>query len=601
MTTPYRFNISNIVINDGTELPDCPLTLIIGPNNAGKSRLLRDLMNRVILPPPRTFCVVKHADISTPRTPREFFDSYPLDFKEEHQVDHNLYYGLAPSLVEPFSWMCRRSALDHDAFTTSPRPTHRPQIAPLVFETCLGKALVAHLSAENRLLLAKTRSAIQMPPIVPSPLFDLFQKGPDTDEEISRTIEENFKKQILLDYSTIGSLCIRVAEKFERRGVDPRRIRDLLKEADSLDDQGDGLRSFTAILTALRVLNRPLFLIDEPEAFLHPPQAFAMGQLLVEEAKENRRLFVSTHSADVLRGVLSKSTDITVLRITRDGGINPCRILKPARLKQIVNTPLLSSSRVLEGLFYSAAIVTEADADTRFYQTLSGKVSKGADVHFVNAANKQTVPRIVALYRELGVRCIGVADFDVINDTSEFQKHLQDLSAPRAEIDRLASLQSTILQSTVVAGNFDFAGLQEMLQALEKKLAAAKAHAETNNPDGWQAHSKSLTALSTRIANVTSTFQRFKELGANALEPEMRKIFDELSDGCRALGLLINPYGELESMLVDCEIPYASDKAQWITRVLSTLANFEVKPEKNAWAFVKLMHQTLEIHSQACA
>ncbi len=49
-----------------------------------------------------------------------------------------------------------------------------------------------------------------------------------------------------------------------------------------MQDQGDGVKSFIGIL--ISVMAAPFFflLIDEPDAFLHPPQALLMGAMLAE-------------------------------------------------------------------------------------------------------------------------------------------------------------------------------------------------------------------------------------------------------------------------------------------------------------------------------
>ena len=46
------------------------------------------------------------------------------------------------------------------------------------------------------------------------------------------------------------------------------------------------------------------------------------------------------------------------------------------------------------------------------------------DLHFVNAGGKQTVPRVMNVYKELGVRCVGIVDIDVLNDQNEFLAQL---------------------------------------------------------------------------------------------------------------------------------------------------------------------------------
>ncbi|MGW3149098.1 AAA family ATPase [Streptomyces sp. NPDC001177] len=47
-----------------------------------------------------------------------------------------------------------------------------------------------------------------------------------------------------------------------------------------LMQQGDGMRSLLGLLVPLVTSLYPIVFIDEPEAFLHPPQATALGRIL---------------------------------------------------------------------------------------------------------------------------------------------------------------------------------------------------------------------------------------------------------------------------------------------------------------------------------
>jgi undecaprenyl pyrophosphate synthase len=107
----------------------------------------------------------------------------------------------------------------------------------------------------------------------------------------------------------------------------------------------------------------------------------------------------------------------------------------------------LSSARVLDGLFYSGAVVVEADSDARFYHTASNKRRSGIDLHFVNADNKQTVPRITKMYKDMGVRCVGIVDFDVLNSRPEFEKQLAILAFNEEETREALTNQEAIAQA----------------------------------------------------------------------------------------------------------------------------------------------------------
>jgi hypothetical protein len=130
-----------------------------------------------------------------------------------------------------------------------------------------------------------------------------------------------------------------------------------LEALPTLESQGDGMRSFAGVILATSVGRETVLLIDEPEAFLHPPQARLLGASLVEDRPEGRQIFVATHSGDVLRGVLdSNSCDIRVLRLTREGPFNRARLLHNDRIRELWGDPLLRHSNILDGLFHECVV-----------------------------------------------------------------------------------------------------------------------------------------------------------------------------------------------------------------------------------------------------
>ena len=86
-------------------------------------------------------------------------------------------------------------------------------------------------------------------------------------------------------------------------------------------NQGDGMRSFATVLLHTVAPSTPsMIMLDEPEAFLHPPQAYLLGQVLATERTDRAQLFVATHSVDVIRGLLQGSSEgLHILRIERVG------------------------------------------------------------------------------------------------------------------------------------------------------------------------------------------------------------------------------------------------------------------------------------------
>jgi|SRR5271157_5871127 len=97
-------------------------------------------------------------------------------------------------------------------------------------------------------------------------------------------------------------------------------------------------------------------------------------------------------------------------------------------------------------------------------------------------------------------------------------------------------------------------------------------------------------------ANASKPWSSFKERGRDLLSKELLAEFDQLSQNCARHGLCINPYGELESLLVDQGIEYTTDKKAWIHRALALIPNLQVDPSKRMWRLLTEIHGLLQIN-----
>lgn len=104
--------------------------------------------------------------------------------------------------------------------------------------------------------------------------------------------------------------------------------------------------------TALGLLvgTRPVVLIDEPEAFLHPPQAVQIGEMIAELAEPGRQVIVATHNADVLRGMLNRGGNFDIIRVTRKGTAVHTTKVAATEVQTFAKDPVLATARVIEGL-----------------------------------------------------------------------------------------------------------------------------------------------------------------------------------------------------------------------------------------------------------
>jgi len=582
----YSYRIELLEFNDGTQLKPGNFTVICGPNNVGKSRLLKDIALFSTSHRPSTFIIVRKATYSLPKSIEELRKAYHIE-RYLSERGHWFRRALVPELCSEYSMS---GGLDWpDGYRGMfERPGSDIQTR---FASDFGQSMVAHLTTEHRLQLVKQSPSAAEEYQVANLLQALYAGGPSAEKRVREETQKAFGCQIALDFSAPQTLLLRVGDDFSALPPDPREARPMLLKYDKLDEQGDGLRAFVGVVVSLLVVNRGLFLIDEPEAFLHPPQAFRIGEFLASQATDSRQFVTATHSVDFLRGVLSKTRDVTVVRIDRTGNQNTFRRLEPGTLKNLATDPLLSSARVLDGLFYAGAIVVEADRDARFYQSVFKKRFSEIDLHFVNADNKQTVPKIVKLYRDLGVKACGIVDFDALNNAREFESMLDTLGMSKSD-------KQTVLEIRDKMG----AEAKELPAEHRFKEAAAKIDALFQDaralaPNSQEGLSKFLADLDGRCREIGEAAKGWNELkrrGIEILSGPLQTEFWKLCERCAQSGLLITPTGELESMLIDYGIERTTDKRAWITRALTLIPSIDPDDAKNPWKFAKSASDNLK-------
>ena len=138
-----------------------------------------------------------------------------------------------------------------------------------------------------------------------------------------------------------------------------------------LEEQGDGMRGFVGVLLNTFISYYSIIFIDEPEAFLHPPQAKLLGKMLSKDLPSEKQLFLSTHSIEFLIGVLEENVEnVKIIRIQREGNINKISELNKSDIIELWNDPLIRHSNILEGLFHSKVVICESDSDCKSFNEI---------------------------------------------------------------------------------------------------------------------------------------------------------------------------------------------------------------------------------------
>lgn len=260
-----------------------------------------------------------------------------------------------------------------------------------------------------------------------SPLHQLFIDG-DLEEELSNISYEAFEEHLTLDRTNMD-VRLRVG-KVTDVPIPPlnhptRAYADAVAALPSLAVQGDGVRSFIGLVMAVLVGRWQILLIDEPEAFLHPGQARALGRWVSSQAKQRDiQIVVSTHDRDFVLGLLEGTDDsVRFVRIVRAGKNNHFHELRPEEVNATWSDPVLRYSNVLQGLFHRRVVICEADADCRFYGAVLDEMadelglrSQIDDLLLVPSGGKAGVATLARALGKLGVETHAFVDFDVLNN-----------------------------------------------------------------------------------------------------------------------------------------------------------------------------------------
>ncbi|MBN6886220.1 energy-coupling factor transporter ATP-binding protein EcfA2 [Cytobacillus horneckiae] len=529
------------------------VNVIVGPNNSGKSLLLREILQVLNSFENLEFSIVDEIKLRS-FSKEEITNIINLHKKRDiHNMDN---YSI--------------SILGSNGY-----PTHtiNEETFYSAFESYnandayLKQFITSFLAGQSTLLLnGQTR------------LNSLAWKEYSTQPQLSENYNNTVNKIINDDqlYEKLGSYIHDAFNVYPEINIDGSRARIVLskskipehlrlsvkqeateffEKAQNEENTSDGRKAYIGIISEIIAGNPNIILLDEPEAFLHPPLARKLGSFMSKIAiEEKKQLFVSTHSSDFIMGCIEAHVPINIIRLTYDNGNAIAKLLDNESLSKMMKNPLLRSTNVLDGIFYKNVIVTESDSDRVFYQEINKRLKEFKpewyieDCLFLNAQNKQTVGWITEELRKIGIPTVSIVDLDLIKDGgTNFTNYLKSVNIPKNQFPGICSNRDSIKQ---------------LYPDIEKKNSVLKTQ------------------------------------GINYLDSDNKPLLENFLNSMNTYGLYPVPCGELESWLSN--IPTTGHGNEWITSKFDLMgdnpeSDSYIKPsDDDIWFFFKQIKDWLD-------
>ncbi len=363
------------------------------------------------------------------------------------------------------------------------------------------------------------------------------------DDGLERSVSEIFRRAFKMDlviHRMSGSVIpAYVGQRPIPKEGEDRQTRsyiDRIERLDKLEEQGDGMRSFASVVGRVVTENRAIRLIDEPEAFLHPPQAKILANTIASQGPEFQT-FIATHSSDIIQGLLGdNNARVSVVRLMRTTTGSRATLLTTEDISKFWKDPILRFSKVFDGLFHDGVIITEADADCRFYEGLANKSLPETDlldVHYAYAGGKDRVPVLVSALSAVDVPVVSILDFDVLNNEQPLRRIIEAHKGEWSEFE-----PDWLVVKTAVESKDTFLSGDKYREKVQNQLNLYPAGA---------AVPKEILSAIRRLSRNASPWDNVKDAGLGIVpvgEPYAAAI--RLLDRLSHIGVFIAPNGEME-------------------------------------------------------
>lgn len=528
-------------MSDGStvEIPADGVVILVGPNNAGKSQFLRDIVG--LSRDPANYRNKTLSSLNLQTSGHDVIDEWIAQHLAKIERDGALR-------VQVEGWGEVGPADVINTWNSVASQNHLGSLTNL---------FILHADGNSRLTSANPQPNLNFTTQLPTSPIQSAYINPDIEEALSSHAEAAFGYKVSVERWAGSELFLRIGDppRFDGHssGAPSPAFLAARSELPVLHDQGDGVRSYIGLLLNILASRYQIYLVDEPEAFLHPPQSRRLGRVLAGQS-DGKQAIIATHSSSILQGALEAEKQTTIVRITRQGNVNHAAVINHSALNDLWSDPLLRYSNLFDGLFHDAVVLCEADSDCKYYSAVLEQQNEDSagvspQLLFSHCGGKSRMPNVVSALRAAKVPVIVTPDIDLLRDKEVLEKlvgtmggNFQDIRA-RWEVlnsavsDANKDLRASDVRDEIVRYIDDEAGEKLTRSDLKKLTAFLKPE------DGWR---------------------NLKRSGTSAVpQGDATAAYREIDAFLQNIGILVVPVGELERFEPD--IPDHGPK--WVTQV----------------------------------
>ncbi len=527
--------VSQITFSDGTaiDVQRNSIVILTGPNNVGKSSVLRGI-DQYISGGYRLGPIVKDIKVEARGTAdqfKEFIESRSLKSRRAGVV------------------LIGRNEYELSKIQEDLKKSFRGSYVSNLFYSRLG--------AGDRLSLGNSSRREDWTDRSPSDPIQWLDVETEAENELSAAFRKAFGLFLVVNRTVGERITLHVTEDEHPDFQSFRDYMSWISKLPTLRQQGDGMRSFAAVLLSLKVHPKNLVLLDEPEAFLHHPQARKLAELITKDTAPETQIWLATHSDEVVRGLLDSSNDrVVVIRLDRIKNATTPKLLKASQVTTLWTDPLLRTSDVLSSLFHELAIICEGESDVRFFRALvDANITEDRlpDLRFYQVGGKDKIVSIVSALKLLDLPVCVIVDIDILAEPEKFLTLFETLGGSRnaVELDVKTIVRHVNQRKPLISGREAASELRKIADEIqgETQISAAKR--------------KQIATLVQEAA----PWERIKEDGYRGFgNATIVQSFDRVYESCKLRGLIINREGELEGLCRDIS---KKPKSAWLSEVLT--------------------------------